>query len=125
MNKINLTEKLPHILNDNKSGSNRILEKIITVIIEYLETTKSGRKETEQEISVFVNRLLNKFQNFVVLWHFAKELKSKALEIQNDEEFNIRLKKFLLDFQQKWDLAFKEIAEQAIKKINFNNNDTI
>jgi translation initiation factor 2B subunit (eIF-2B alpha/beta/delta family) len=125
MDEIKLTDRLPHIINDNKSGSNKILDRIINDIIEYLTDSKTDKQNAEAEISVFINKILNKFPNFVVIWHFAKELKKSALALKDDNSFKTDLKKSLEDYKAKWEKNFIAIAERATKQINFANSTVL
>jgi translation initiation factor 2B subunit (eIF-2B alpha/beta/delta family) len=125
MKEYTLIDYLPLILNDNKSGSNKILDRITNDIIEYLTHTKAHRQNAEAEISAFINKILNKFPNFVVIWHFAKELKKSALALKDDVTFKNDLKKSLGEYKAKWEKNFIAIAERAAKLINFANSTVL
>jgi len=106
-----------NILNDNKSGSATITEKIIS-------TFKSLFKENEilskAEVFSIIKVIFQKFPNFSILFHFLNQL---SLYIESEGELinQEKLIKFVSDYENKWKNSSRKSAIIFLDKININN----
>ena len=106
-----LRNKIQQIAENNTAGSVEVLNETIKALEDLLKKKKDFDK---QELLSVLKALSQKRPEFLALSHFVNEL-------TNTIEKSSPLSFWLKEYREKWDGVNLKVAEQAVKKIQFEN----
>jgi translation initiation factor 2B subunit (eIF-2B alpha/beta/delta family) len=113
-------EVLLQVINDKQSGSVAILQQLIRAILGYL-IREEGNVKDREVIRKRLPLMRGSLGHFEVVSHFLKGLEDMLKSIEQNSKTADELFDYVKDYDQRWKTANVQVADLALKNLDFNH----